>query len=88
MDGGAGPAVLLPADSNPAGKAQDPIDLVSETSESAADDSSVVAPVVVEPTDQAAADVPCLTDLMTTSDFTRYLLNDPILCSRRAGGPT
>ena len=30
---------------------------------------------VVEPTDQAAADVPCLADL--TSDFTQPLLNDP-----------
>ena len=27
--------------------------------------------------DQAAADVPCLANLMATSDFTQYLLNDP-----------
>ena len=39
------------------------------------DDSS--AAVVVEPIDQAAADVPCLADLMATPDFTQYLLNDP-----------
>ena len=49
---------------------QDPIDLVSDTSESTgsqsdSDNSSVVA--VVEPTDQAAADVPCLADLMATA---------------------
>ena len=53
---------------------------MSDTSESTgsqsdSDDSSVVA--VTEPTDQAAADVPCLADLMATSDFTQYLLNDP-----------
>ena len=41
----------------------------------ASDYPSVVA--VVEPTDQAAADVPCLVDLMATSDFTQHLLNDP-----------
>ena len=32
---------------------------------------------VVEPTDQTAADVSCLADLMATSDFTQNLLNDP-----------
>ena len=63
MGGGAGPAVLLADDTDPAGEAQDPIDLVSDTSESTdnhsdSDDSSAV--VVVEPTDQAAADVPRL----------------------------
>ena len=80
MGGGAGPAVLPPDETNPADEARDPIDLVSDTSESTdhhsdSDDSSAV--VVVEPTDQAAADVPRLADLMATPDFTQYLLNDP-----------
>ena len=53
---------------------------MSDTSESTdnpsdSDDFSAVA--VVEPTDQAAAYVSCLADLMATSDFTQHLLNDP-----------
>ena len=80
MGGGAGPAVLSPADADPAEEAQAPIDLVSDTSASAgsqsdSDDSSVVA--VIEPTDQAAAEVPCVVDLMAATDFTQHLLNDP-----------
>ena len=84
MGSGAGPAVLspddaAPADEVPAEEAQAPIDLVSDSSESTgnssdSDDSSVVA--VVEPVDQAAAEVPCVADLMAASDFTRHLLND------------
>ena len=41
--------------------------------DSHSDDSSAVA--VVESTDQATADVPCLANLMATSDFTQY--HDP-----------
>ena len=84
MGGGAGPAVPLPDDATPADKApandaQAPIDLVSETSESDgsasdSDNSSDVA--VVEPVDQAAAEVPGAADLLAASDFTQHLLND------------
>ena len=71
--------MLQPDDATPADEAQAPIDLVSDSSESTgsssdSDDSSVVA--VIEPTDQAAADVPCVADLMAASDFTQHLLND------------
>ena len=77
MGGGAGPAVLQPDDSTPAKEAQATIG--SDSSESTgslsdSENSSVVA--VVEPTDQAAAEVPCAADLMATSDFTQHLLND------------
>ena len=53
--GSASPAALAPDETNPASEAQDPIDLVSDTSESTddhsdSDDSS--AAVVVEPIDQ------------------------------------
>ena len=80
MGGGASPAELSPDATHIGGETQDPIDLVSDTSESSddhsdCDDSSAV--VVIEPTDQASAEVPCLADLLTTSDFTQYLLNDP-----------
>ena len=80
MGGGAGPAVLSPDDVTPADEdAQAPIDLVSETSESNgsasdSDDFSIVA--VVEPVDQAAAEVPCAADLLAATDFTQHLLND------------
>ena len=47
----------------------------SAGSQSDSDDSSAVA--VVEPTDQAAAEVPCVADLMATSNFPQHLLNDP-----------
>ena len=78
MGGGAGPAVLSP-DEAPADDAQAPIDLVSDTSESAgslsdSDHSSDVA--IVEPVDQAAAVIPCAADLLAASDFTPHLLND------------
>ena len=81
---GGGPAVPSPDDATPADKApaddaQAPIDLVSETSESDgsasdSDNSSDVA--VVEPVDQAAAEVPGAADLLAASDFTQHLLND------------
>ena len=82
MGGGAGPADLPDDAPQVEGETQDLIDLAAETSESSddhsdSDDSSAVA--LIEPTDQAqaAAEVPCLADLLTTSDFTQYLLNDP-----------
>ena len=84
MGGGAGPAVpspddAAPPDEAPADDAQAPIDLVSDTSESAgsvseSDHSSDVA--IVEPVDQAAAVIPCAADLLAASDFTPHLLND------------
>ena len=79
MGGGAGLAVLSPAEAVPADDGQAPIDLVSENSESSdsasdSDHSSDVA--IVEPVDQAAAVVPSVGDLLTASDFTPHLLND------------
>ena len=57
---------------------QAPIDLVSDSESTGdsgdSDDFSDVA--VVEPVDQAAAEVPCVADLLTSSDFTQHLLND------------
>ena len=78
MGSGAGPAVLS-SDEAPVDDAQAPIDLVSDTSESAgslsdSDHSSDVA--IVEPVDQAAAVIPCAADLLAPSNFTPHLLND------------
>ena len=72
------PDDAAPADEGPADDAQAPIDLVSDAESTGtsgdSDDSSDVA--VVEPVDQAAAEVPCVADLLTSSDFTQHLLND------------
>lgn len=58
------------------------MEVASDTSASSSDGSQASdsdessAAVVVEPTDQAAAEVPCVEDLLVAPDFTLHLLND------------
>ena len=59
--------------------AQAPIDLVSETFESdgsASDSDNSSDAAVVEPVDQAAAEIPGAANLLAASDFAQHLLND------------